>query len=133
MAIIGTLGDIVFTVTSKEVKTFSGMNYKTKARWSKHTRHLQDELLEFEGTESSEISFSMYFSVFLGVNPTAEIEKLLRAERAGQVMRLIVGRKIYGKYKWVIEETDKNLERFDNRGRLLVARVNITLKEYARR
>jgi predicted deacetylase len=75
----------------------------------------------------------MNFSAFLGVNPIKEINKLLEAERKGKIMRLVIGNKPYGKYKWVIEKTSKDLERFDNKGNLLIAKVSISLKEYAGR
>jgi hypothetical protein len=75
----------------------------------------------------------MYFSVFLGVNPLTELTKLLNAERGGRIMRLVIGSKAYGKHRWVITGTSKNLERFDNRGNLLVARVSVSLMAYAGR
>ena len=75
----------------------------------------------------------MYFSAFLGVNPLAEVVKLLDAERAGRIMRLVIGSKAYGKHRWVITSTSKDLERFDNKGNLLVARVNVSLMAYAGR
>lgn len=75
----------------------------------------------------------MVFSAFLGINPIKEIIKLLDAERTGKVMRLVIGSKAYGKNKWVITKTSKDLEKFDNQGNLLVAKVSISLKAYAER
>lgn len=133
MATIGVLGDIVFSVSNKQVRTFDGMSWNSAAQYATHNRHLKDVLLEFTGTDADEISFSMYFSVFLGVNPTAEIIKLLNAEREGRIMRLVIGRRAYGKHRWVITQTRKELERFDNRGNLLVARVGVSLLAYSGR
>ena len=48
-------------------------------------------------------------------------------------MRFVIGTKAYGHYKWVITKTSKDLERYDGKGNLLVAKVNITLKEYVNR
>lgn len=133
MATIGTLGDIVFSVSKSQVSTFDGMKWDSSAQYATHNRHLQDVLLEFTGTDADKISFSMYFSVFLGINPMTEITKLLNAERSGKVMRLVIGSKAYGKGKWVITGTGKNLERFDNKGNLLVAKVDVSLLAYAGR
>lgn len=133
MATIGTLGDILFSVSRETVKTFDNMKWDSSAKYATHDRHLKDVLLEFTGTDADTISFSIYFSAFLGVNPMQEITKLLDAERKGKVMRLIIGSKTYGKNKWVIEKTSKDLERFDNKGNLLVAKVSISLKAYAGR
>jgi len=133
MATIGTLGDIVFSVSNNQVNTFNGLKWDSSAQYAQHNRHLKDVLLEFTGTDADKISFSMYFSVFLGVDPMAEITKLLNAERDGQVMRLVIGSKGYGKHKWVIESSSKSLERFDNKGNLLIAIVNISLIAYSGR
>lgn len=133
MATIGTLGDIVFSVSRSKVSTFDGMKWDSSAKYATHDRHLKDVLLEYTGTDADKISFSMYFSAFLGINPIEEITKLLKAERSGQVMRLVIGSRIYGKNKWVIDKTSKDLERFDNKGNLLIAKVNVSLIAYAER
>lgn len=131
MAVIGSLGDIVFSVSDSEVKTFTALKWDSSAKYANHDRHLKDTLLEFTGTEADTISFSMFFSAFLGVSPIEEVVKLLDAERRGDVMRLVIGPKAYGKNKWVITGTSKSLENFDNRGNLLVAKVDVSLKAYS--
>ena len=133
MATIGTLGNIVFSVSRNRVNTFDRLKWESSAQYATHNRHLRDVLLEYTGTDADKISFSMYFSVFLGINPMTEITKLLNAERSGQVMRLVIGNKAYGKHRWVITGTSKDLERFDNRGNLLIASVNVSLMAYAGR
>ena len=133
MAEIGALGDIVFFVSRNQVKTFDGLKWDSSARYASHDRHMQETLLEFTGTDNDKISFSMYFSVFLGVNPMDEIVKLLNAERNGKVMPLVIGRKGYGRNKWVITKTSKDLERFDKKGNLLTAKVSVSLEAYAAR
>jgi Phage P2 GpU. len=133
MATIGTLGDIVFSVSRNQVRTFDGMKWNSSAQYATHNRHLKDVLLEFTGTDADKISFSMFFSVFLGVDPMTELVKLLDAERSGKVMRLVIGSKAYGKNKWVITGTAKDLERFDQKGNLLIAKVSISLSAYAGR
>jgi phage protein U len=133
MAVIGTLGDIVFSVSHNKVLTFDGLKWDTSAKYATHDRHLKETLLEFTGNEADTISFSMFFSAYLGVNPMAEITKLLNAERKGRAMRLVIGSKAYGTHKWVITKTDKGLEQFDKHGNLLAAKVNVSLKMYAGR
>jgi phage protein U len=134
MATIGTLGnDITFSVSRNQVNTFDNMKWDSSAQFAAHNRHLKDVLLEFTGTDADKISFSAYFSVFLGVDPMTEIVKLLTAERTGKVMRLVIGSKAYGKNKWVITGTSKSLERFDNKGNLLTAKVDISLMAYSGR
>jgi phage protein U len=109
------------------------MKWDSTAQYASHNRHLKDILLEFTGTDADKITFSMSFSVFLGIDPISQITKLLNAERSGKVMRLVIGKKAYGKNKWVITGTSKALERFDNKGNLLIAQVNVSLLAYAGR
>ena len=131
MAIIGTLGDIVFSVSKKQVNTFEGLKWESSAKYAAHDRHMKETLIEFVGLDADKISFEMYFSVFLGINPIKEIVKLLTAEREGRGMRLVIGPKAYGKNKWVIEKTSKDLILFDNKGNLLVAKADVSLTHYA--
>jgi len=130
MATIGTLGDIVFTVSRSQVNTFDNMKWDSSAQYTTHNRHLKDALPEFTGTDADKISLAMYFSVFLGVDPMQEIIKLFAAERDGKIMRLVIGSKAYGKNKWVITNTSRALERFDNKGDLLIAKVDVSLLAY---
>lgn len=133
MATIGVLGDIVFSVSKDAINTFNNLKWNSSTKYATHKRHLQEELLEYMGPATDTITFDMNFSVFLGVNPMNEMIKLLNAERKGSVMRLVIGTKAYGKNKWVITGTGKALERFDNKGNLLVAKVGVSLKAYAGR
>lgn len=133
MAVIGSWGDVVFAVSRKEIKTFTGLKWDSGAKYSTHDRHLKAPLLEFTGTDVESMSFSMFFSAFLGVNPMTEIAKLLTAMRKGEVHRLVIGPKAYGTNKWVITKLSNSLDRYDNRGNLLAAKVNVTMKSYAGR
>jgi hypothetical protein len=133
MAKIGSFGDLVFSVSSKTIKTFDEMSWKTSANYETHDRHLKADLLEFQGPELDTISFSIAFSVFLGTNPLNEIKKLDKIIRKGIAKRLVIGGKVYGSYKWVILDATKDLERFDNHGNLWAATVKLSIKEYAKR
>ena len=133
MALIGSWGDITFAVSRREIKTFTGLKWDSGASYATHDRHLKEPLLEFTGPSLESMSFTMFFSAYLGVNPMTEITKLLRATRKGEVNRLVIGPKAYGTNKWVITKLSNTLERYDNRGNLLAARVNVTMNAYAAR
>ena len=102
MALIGNWGDFTFYVSADQIKTFDSLKWDSAAKYSTHDRHLREPLLEFTGTDVETITFTMFFSVFLGVNPIKEIASLLQAMR-----------------------------RFDRWGNLLVASVNVTMQSYA--
>ena len=69
----------------------------------------------------------MRFDVRLGINPIAEIDKLREARDEGAVVSMTIGGKFLG--DWIIEDVGDSWERTDNKGNVLVATVQITLKE----
>lgn len=133
MAIIGSWGDITFSVSRLTVKTFDGLKWESGVKYSAHDRHLKEPLLEFTGPDTESMSFSMFFSVFLGVNPIAEVSKLLKAMRRGEVHRLVIGPKAYGTSKWVITKVSSSLDKYDSKGNLLSSKVSVTMKSYSSR
>ncbi len=133
MAVIGSWGDIVFSVSREEVKTFDGLKWNTGAKYAEHKRHLKEPLLEFTGIESEKMSFSMLLSTNLGVDPIKEIAKLLKAMRAGEAHRLVIGTKAYGTNKWVITKVNNALNKYDNKGNLLQAKVTVNMTSYSAR
>lgn len=132
MAQIGTLGDIVFTVSAKTVQTFDGLKIDSKTNYAKHTRHNKKPLLEFQYNDNDTASFSIYLSAFLGVNPIKMQEKIDSYRKSGKILTLVIGGKRYGS-KWVITSHSKDYTKFDNRGNLLIAKSSISMEEYAER
>lgn len=133
MANIGSFGDLVFSVSNNTVRTFEGMSWDFSADYATHDRHIKADLLEYMGPGIEGISFSIAFSVFLGVNPLKEIKKLRKMVQKGYAERLVIGGKVYGSYKWVMQKGTVDFQRFDNKGSLLAAKVKVTLKEYPKR
>lgn len=131
MATIGTLGGVVFSVSTNQVKTFDDLKRSGSAKYASHNRHLKDTLLEFTGNDPDKITFTMALSAFLGVDPQAEISNLQAAKRAGRIMQLVIGRQSYG--NWVITSLSTDYDRIDNKGNVLIANVNVSLTAYAGR
>lgn len=129
---IGTLGDIVFTVSAKTVQTFDELQIDSETNYAKHTRHNKKPLLEFQYNDTDTASFAFYLSVFLGVNPKGMQDKIEKYRMQGKILTLVIGGKKYGT-KWVITKHSKGYERFDNKGNLLEAKSSISLEEYAER
>ena len=130
MARIGSFGDLVFSVSDKTVRTFDSMSWDFSADYATHDRHIKADLLEYIGPSIETISFSMVFSVFLGVNPLKEIRRLRNMVQSGYAQRLVIGGKVYGSYKWVMQKGTVDLKRFDRQGELWAASAKVTLKEY---
>ena len=133
MAKIGSFGDLVFSVSNNTVRTFDSMSWDFSTDYATHDRHIKADLLEYMGPGLEGISFSMTFSVFLGVNPLKEIKKLREMVRKGYAERLVIGGKVYGSYKWVMQKGTVDFQRFDNKGNLWAAKISVTLKEYPKR
>ena len=114
---IGCLGDIVFEVSSKTIKTFDRMQWSGSARYSEHQRHLSHALTEFTGLDPDTISFDMVLSLYLGVEPMAELVKLWNYERSGKAVPLVIGDKIYGKYRWTVKSHKTKMQTYDKRDR----------------
>ena len=133
MAKIGSFGNLVFSVSDRTVKTFDGMSWDFSADYATHDRHIKADLLEYMGPGIEGISFSMVLSAFLGVNPLKEIKKLREMVKEGHAERLVIGGKVYGSYKWVMQKGTVDFQRFDNTGNWLAAKVKVTLKEYPKR
>ena len=133
MALIGSWGDFTFEVSRESVKTFTGLKWDSSVKYATHDRHLKEPLLEFTGKDVESMSFSMLFTIFLGVNPIKEIAKLLQAMRRGEVHRLVIGPKAYGTSKWVITKVSSSLDKYDSKGNLLSSTVSVTMKSYSSR
>lgn len=133
MANIGTFAGVVFSVSDKTVRTFNNMKWQISGNYAEHDRHMKRDLLEFLGPELETISFEMNLSVFLGVTPLTELEKLRKIVQTGKTDRLVIGGKVYGAYKWAMTDINGELKRFDKKGNLLSAKVSVSMKEYAKR
>ena len=126
---IGTLGPVVFEASSDLVRTFSDLSRSGQADWQEHKRIGRKGLLEFAGPGLEEISFSMRFDVFLGLNPRKEIDGLRELRDTGEVCTLILAGQPLGDF--ALTSLSESWGRVDHRGNLLMAEVQVSLKEYA--
>jgi len=126
--VIGIFGSVVFETSSDRVRTFADFKRSGEARYGEHGRIGRKGILEFLGPGIEQISFSMLFSVSLGLNPRTEIDRLRDLRDAGEVETLILGGKPLGDF--VVTSLSETWKRMDNAGRLLAAETAVTLKEY---
>lgn len=130
MAQIGALGDIVFEVSDKTVRTFQSMSWQGSVRIAEHKRHNMNAMTEFEGIDADVITFKITLSTALGVDPMTELKKIWKYERGGIYVPLVVGDHAYGKNYWLIKNHKTDMQRFDKSGNLISASVTISLIEY---
>ena len=130
---IGSLGDIVFEISEKQIRTFSKMSLSAGARYSTHNRINGSPILEYTGAELKSVSLTIVLSAFQGIYPRKEMNKINKACEDGKPLRLVIGNAQLGKYKWVIKSADSELENIDNKGRIYKITVKLTLTEYVKR
>lgn len=130
--VVGALGDIVFSVSSRTVKTIKNMNWSGSARYATHQRHAGNALTEFTGLDPDKITFDIFLSSYLGVDPMTEITRIWRYERNAIVLPLVLGNHGYGRYRWTITSHKIKPETYDGHGNITSATVTLTLQEYLR-
>ena len=130
MAIVGCLGDVIFTVSRSVVRTLDNMTWSGSARYATHERHLTHALTEFTGLDPDEITFDILLSADLGVDPITEVVKLWNIERSARAVPLTVGTKGYGKYRWNIVNHKMKMKTFYGNGDVHTATVSVSLQEY---
>ncbi|MCL2588639.1 MAG: phage tail protein [Oscillospiraceae bacterium] len=130
---IGYLGDILFQISSEEIKTIRNMRWSGSARYAEHQRHLNNALTEATGLDPDKISFQIQLSADLGVDVRQELVKLWTYKRQFTTLRLVIGPHAYGKFRWTIPDFNIDVEHFDRDGNMSLALVAINLLEYVDR
>ena len=130
MAVVGCLGDIVFEVSGKTVHTLRDVEWSGSARYAVHERHLQNALTEFTGLDPDKMGFEMTMSYLLGVDVLKQLVRLWEYERKAVAVPLVIGSRIYGKYRWNLVRHSIKFEQHGPGGSLLTAGVSVELQEY---
>ena len=87
-------------------------------------------LTEFTGLDPDGISFDIFVSAYLGVDPMTEVVKIWNYERSGTAVPLTIGTHAYGKYRWSIKSHKMKAQTYDKRGDITSATISLTLQEY---
>lgn len=129
---VGALGDIVFEVSTSMIQTIQESSWKGSANIQSHQRHLNKALQEYVGCDSDTFTFSMLVTKHLGADPLKVISKLQSYERTGKILKLTLGTKSYGQYRWLLQKHSVNNKHFDKKGNLIGAEISVTLIEYVK-
>lgn len=129
---IGCLGDIIFLVSDKTVMTFTNLVMSGSAQIAEHNLVGRKSLTEFTGADSSKRSFNMTLTEALGVDVEKEIDRIESYCERGITLPLVIGRKVHGKYRWLIQSHSANAQTHDANGRITTASVTLNLIEYLR-
>lgn len=124
---IGTLGDVVFQVSTDKVLTFQSLQRTGRARYQKHNVISTKPVLEFVGDDLDEIPLTITLNQNLGIKVVSEITRLRDYKSNGERLALIIGGRVFGYF--VIEEVQDSWDRVSNLGECMLATVNLNLTE----
>lgn len=129
---VGYLGEIILAVSDETVETINNFVWSGSARYSTHRRHLTNALTEFVGLDPDKITFDIFVSVYLGVDPMTEVVKIWNYERGGTAVPLTIGTHAYGKYRWSILDHKMKMQTYNKAGDVTSATISLSLQEYLR-
>ena len=127
---VGSLGDISFEVSDKQVLTFQDVKYEGKMRYATHEIIGKKPIAELVGPDLHQITFKIYLAVSLGINPAEEMKKIRAKRDSGEALSFVLGEKVIGDNKWVIEGIGEAWPMIDNKGNIFSLAADISLKEY---
>lgn len=131
MAMVGSLGEVVFSVSDSFIRTISDYSRKTSVRTATHDIIGQKPLTEFIGPSCDSISFTIKLSAFRGVNPKEEAQKLRDMAEAGKAVTFVMGGSPVTQNKWLIESVDEDANFYDRSGNIISSDVKLSMREYA--
>lgn len=126
--VVGTYGNIIFTVSAHRLYLIDGFSRKAGAKIEEHQVTGGKPRAEFIAPTLDEVSFTITLLASHGVNPAAEVEKLRTICGGGQVHRLMIGGRNLGKF--LLTEVSDDWEKSTGDGRVMVAKVKVSFKEY---
>ena len=126
---VGSLGDIVFEVSSKRIFTPQTFSMSRDARYEDHEVHGAFPRSEFLAPGLGTASLTMVLRRDLGVEPAEEAERLEEKLINGEVLRLVVAGKNLG--KWTLRKVDQSWRQMLKgvKGPLSLT-LTVELKEY---
>ena len=125
---VGSIGSVVFEVNSENAAILKDYQRTVKANYSTHSLVGQTAIMEYTGTNPTEISFSLTLSAFLGLNPGEQLAKIEEMAKLGQKVVLSIGTLVVGE-KWAVTDVSSKAERHFRDGDVLAYDVSIKLKE----
>lgn len=125
---IGTFGSMVFESSGQKVHTFDDFERRGTAAFAEHAVVEGKPRLEFTGDNLDEVSFTVRLDLAQGIDPEPQITRFREIKAAGEAQTLIIGGVPLGGF--VITSLSEKWRIVDNRGRLTLAALDLSLKEY---
>ena len=129
---VGALGNVVFEVSDRVVKTFQKYERGGSARLQTHARQGREALVEYTGADPENVAMTFFLSRRLGVDPQFDMNRVANSCRDGNLLTLMIGTMKIGD-QWLIKNYKFTGERYDGHGDLTDVTVNVQLVGYGRR
>lgn len=127
---VGSLGDVVFEVSSDKVRTFHDLQMQRKANYAEHAIHGRKALLEFTGLAPLTASMQIELLASLGVVPKDELAALAEILTKHEAIPFILDGEPQGDNLWVLENISGSYSVLNNKGEPISISVTLNLKEY---
>ncbi len=127
---LGSLGDIVFTVSTIKSLTFKDLTHTVSNRFHHHEIIGNKPITEFLGNELDDLTFIMELQKDLSYTVEDILEKLNQYQLEATPLDFTVGNKPFGVDKWQISSLSEAYDIIYKNGYIYKATVNVTLKEY---
>ncbi|MHB0998222.1 MAG: phage tail protein [Armatimonadota bacterium] len=130
MAVLGSIGDIIFQTSADLIRTFGEYSDNVSSRIGAHEVGGSEPVLEFIGPGTRAVDIPVKLNAALGVDVEADIAKAQEYCRSGQLLTLIIGGKPVGGAgaQWMLETVDATRQAFDNKGSAVLADMAMALR-----
>lgn len=124
---VGSLGSVAFEVSSETIRTWETCSRERKVQFAEHAVVDGKARLQWlgYGLETSRLDILLCAP---WCEPGEELQRLRGLQDGGAPHYLVLGGELWGRY--VLESLSETRLRTDGRGRPLVLRVNLSLKEH---
>ena len=130
MATIGSMGSVIFNVSSRRIFTFDNYSRSTAVKVASHEIMGNKPILELTGNESDEITFDILLRKQHSINPQKKYDELRTMCESGKVFPLIIGGKPVSDNYWLLTNVGKSVNFFGKKGDIISMSLSVTLKEY---
>jgi len=133
---IGAIGSkelddvIMFEVSPEKILTFDNFVRRNSVRFAEHNTLQRKPVTQYVGPALDIIDLKIILKAQWGVNPQNEFNKLIRLQRDGATLSIVVGKSAFGMYRWTITNLGIPHNKIDNKGIIMSSTVNVSFKEY---
>lgn len=125
---IGSLGEIVFIVSTRKTSTFDNLSETNAGKWETHTTKKQEQ--EFISSELAKCTFTLPTNIRVGTSPDETFDILNNYCSTGEVINFILGGKKFRNNSYILRSFKTTSKKINNIGQITSADYEVELEEY---